>query len=42
LVLIGNPSGEWTRAYGLAAPKKLAEAIDAMAVPPAVPEPARP
>jgi len=43
LVLIGNPRGEWTRAYGLAAPKKLAAAIDAMAEPAAsAGEPARP
>ncbi len=44
LVLIGNPRGEWTRAYGLAAPRKLAAAIDAMAAPPAPPaaEAARP
>ena len=38
LVLIGNPQGEWTRAYGLAAPKKIAAAIDAMAVPAAAPQ----
>jgi protein SCO1 len=30
LVLIGNARGQWTRAYGLAAPAKLAAAIDVM------------
>lgn len=36
LVLVGNAArGEWTRAYGLAAPAKLVEAIDAAASPPA-------
>jgi protein SCO1/2 len=43
LVLIGNQRGEWTRAYGLAAPKKIAAVIDAMAVPASAPaEAARP
>lgn len=31
LVLIANSRGQWTRAYGLAAPAKLAAAIDEMA-----------
>ena len=34
LVLAGNdPRGEWTRAYGLAAPARLVELIDGLAVP---------
>lgn len=34
LVLAGNdPRGEWTRAYGLAAPAKLVELIDGLAAP---------
>lgn len=34
LVLVGNDAqGQWTRAYGLAAPAKVAELIDGMAAP---------
>ncbi|HKV10617.1 MAG TPA: SCO family protein [Thermoanaerobaculia bacterium] len=34
LVLVGNdPKGQWTRAYGLAAPAKVAELIDGVAAP---------
>jgi protein SCO1 len=34
LVLVGNDAlGQWTRAYGLAAPAKVAELIDGVAVP---------
>ena len=34
LVLVGNDArGEWTRAYGLAAPAKLVELLDGMAAP---------
>lgn len=33
LVLIGNARGQWKRAYGLAAPAKLAAAIDEMVAP---------
>jgi protein SCO1/2 len=36
LVLLGNDArGHWTRAYGLAAPARLAELIEEMAAPPA-------
>jgi cytochrome oxidase Cu insertion factor (SCO1/SenC/PrrC family) len=41
LVLAGNdPRGEWTRAYGLAAPAKLVELIDGLAAPAAAAAPA--
>jgi protein SCO1/2 len=42
LVLAGNdPRGEWTRAYGLAAPARLVELIDRLAAPAAAPNPAQ-
>ena len=41
LVLAGNdPRGDWTRAYGLAAPAKLIELIDRLEAPAAAPAPA--
>jgi cytochrome oxidase Cu insertion factor (SCO1/SenC/PrrC family) len=43
LVLLGNePAKRWTRAYGLAAPAKMVELLDALGPAPAAVKPARP